>query len=152
MQDIQVEQPVEEEEEEVVLPEFVIPGEDGTYTYNFRYTKLVDGLDASNGIRVAQNNGLIWDIKFNSGLTEIVAGDYTACDGSFSSADALEVDTYNGGFQYATYGYIYPDDYDKVTTFNVQKEGDIYCITMIGSGGYGSDGKSYRCVYIGKIY
>ena len=37
-------------------------------------------------------------------------------------------------------------------TINVQVEGDYYCITMIGSGGYGSNaGETYRCVYIGKI-
>mgnify|MGYP003300787255 FL=1 len=138
------------EEEEVVLPEFVIPGEGGTYTYDFRYTKLVDGLDAANAIRVAQDNGWIWDIKFNPGLSSIVPGDYTAVKG-FTTADALEVDTYNGGFQNAPYNYIYPDEFEKVTTFNVQKEGDIYCITMIGSGGYGNDVGTFRCVYIGKI-
>ena len=140
-------------EEPEVLPEFVIPGEGGSYTYDYRYTKLVDGLDANNSLRVKQDNGWIWDIKFNTGLTEIVAGDYTATNSSFSSPDALEVDTYNGGFQNAAFNYVYPDEFEKVTTFNVQKEGDYYCITMIGSGGYGSNaGDTYRCVYIGKIY
>ena len=138
-------------EEEVVLPEFVIPGEGQTFDFDFKYTDLVAGLDENNSLRVCQANGWIWDIKFNTGLTEIVAGDYKATNSSFSSADALEVDTYNGGFQCADYNYIYPDVFEKVTTFNVQKEGDFYCITMIGSGGYGSDGKSYRCVYIGKL-
>ena len=141
-----------EPSEPEVVPEFVIPGEGATYTYDYRYTKLVDGLDANNSIRVKQDNSWIWDIKFNPGLTEIVAGDYKATNSSFSSADALEVDTYNGGFQNNDYNYIYPDEYDKVTTFNVQVEGDYYCITMIGSGGYGSNaGDTYRCVYIGKI-
>ena len=112
---------------------------------------MVAGLDENNSLRVAQDNGWSWDIKFNSGLTEIVEGDYKATSSSFSSASALEVDTYNGGFQNMQYNYIYPDEYDKVTTFNVQKQGDIYCITMIGSGGYGNDGKTFRCVYIGKL-
>ena len=142
-----------EPSEPEVLPEFVIPGEGAAYTYDYRYTKLVDGLDANNSLRVKQDNGWIWDIKFNTGLTEIVAGDYKATNSSFSSPDALEVDTYNGGFQNAPYNYIYPDEFDKVTTFNVQVEGDYYCITMIGSGGYGTNaGDTYRCVYIGKIY
>ena len=144
----QVEEGSEGDEPEV-LPEFVIPGE-GTYDMDYRYTKLVDGLDDSNGIRVAQDNGWIWDIKFNPGLSEIVAGDYTALR-YFTTADALEVDTYNGGFQNDAYNYIYPDEFDKVTTFNVQKEGDFYCITMIGSGGWGNDIGTFRCVYIGKI-
>ena len=139
-----------EVEEEEVLPEFVIPGEGGTYAMDYRYTSLVDGLDAANGIRVAQDNGWIWDIKFNSGLASIEAGDYTAVH-YFSSETALEVDTYNGGFQNAPFNYIYPDEYEKVTTFNVQKKGDIYCITMIGSGGYGNDKGAFRLVYIGKI-
>lgn len=138
------------EEEEVVLPEFVIPGEGGTYTYDLTFTSLVAPIDAVNALRVAQENGWTWDIIFNSGLSEIVAGDYTAVQG-FTTADALEVDTYNGGFQIGYSDYIYPDEFDKVTTFNVQKEGDFYCITMIGSGGYGSNGASYRCVYIGVL-
>lgn len=132
------------------MPEFTIPGEGGTYTYDYRYTNLVNGLDQNNSMRVSQANGYTWDIKFNTDLTSIEAGDYTAVQ-NFTSTTALEVDTYNGGFQIATKNYIYPDEYDKVTTFNVQKEGDFYCITMIGSGGYGSEGASYRCVYIGKI-
>lgn len=140
-----------EDDDEGENVEFTIPGEGGTYAIDYRYTTLVSGLDANNSIRVAQDNGWIWDIKFNSGLSEIVAGDYKATNSSFSSADALEVDCYNGGFQNNTYNYIYPDEFDKVTTFNVQKEGDIYCITMIGSGGYGNDVGSFRCVYIGKI-
>jgi hypothetical protein len=139
------------EEEVVVLPEFVIPGEGGAYDYDYTFKSLVAPIDAANSLRVAQENGWIWDIKFNTGLTEIVAGDYKATNSSFSSPDALEVDTYNGGFQNAPYNYIYPDEFDKVTTFNVQKEGDYYCITMIGSGGYGSDGASYRLVYIGVL-
>ena len=138
-------------EEEVVLPEFVIPGEGVTYDMDYKYTDLVAGLDDNNSLRVCQANGWTWDIKFNTGLTEIVAGDYKAGSSSFSSADALEVDTYNGGFQNDAYNYIYPDEYDKVTTFNVQKEGDFYCITMIGSGGYGNSVGTFRCVYIGKI-
>ena len=142
--------PVEEEDPAAGI-EFVIPGEGGSYDYDYKYTRLVDGLDENNSLRVSQDNGWIWDIKFNTGLAEIVAGDYKATNSSFSSADALEVDTYNGGFQNAAYNYIYPDEFKLVTTFNVQKEGDVYCITMIGSGGYGSEGKSYRCVYIGKI-
>ena len=142
----------EEPSEPEVLPEFVVPGEGGSYTYDYRYTKLVDGLDASNSIRVKQDNGWIWDIKFNPGLSEIVAGDYTAVQ-SFTTADALEVDTFQGGFQNNDYNYIYPDEFEKVTTFNVQVEGDYYCITMIGSGGYGTNpGDTYRCVYIGKIH
>ena len=142
--------PVEEEDPSAGV-EFVIPGEGETFGYDYRYTKLVDGLDDNNSLRVAQDNGWIWDIKFNTGLASIEPGDYKAGGSSFSSADALEVDTYNGGFQNNSFNYIYPDEYDKVTTFNVQKEGDIYCITMIGSGGYGNDGKTFRCVYIGKI-
>ena len=139
-----------EEPEEDELPEFVIPGEGGTYTYDFRYTKLVDGLDASNGIRVKQDNGWIWDIKFNPGLSEITAGDYTAVQ-SFTTDDALEVDTYNGSVQYGDgYQFFYPDSYDEVS-INVQKEGDYYCITLIGANGYSAVGKTYRLVYIGKI-
>jgi hypothetical protein len=117
---------------------------------DYRYTKLVDGLDESNEIRVAQENGWTWDIHFNTSLASIEAGDYTAVH-YFTTNDALEVDTYNGGFQNNTYNYIYPDEFDKVTTFNVQKQGDVYYITMIGSGGYGNDKGTFRCVYIGKI-
>ena len=92
-----------------------------------------------------------WQIRFNPGLTEIVAGDYTPGQG-FTTADALQVDTYNGGVEYEYGKYLYPDEFDKVTTFNVQKEGDFYCITMIGSGGYDCPaGANYRCVYIGKL-
>ena len=131
-------------------PEFVIPGEGVAYAMDYRYPTLVDGLDANNQLRVAQENGWIWDIHFNTGLASIEAGDYTAVH-YFSSNDAFEVDTYNGGFQNNSYNYIYPDEFDKVTTFNVQKEGDYYCITMIGSGGYGNDKGTFRCVYIGKI-
>ena len=139
-----------EPSEPEVVPEFVIPGEGGSYTYDFRYTKLVDGLDASNGIRVAQDNGWIWDIKFNPGLSEIVAGDYTAVNG-FTTADALEVDTYQGAVQYGdNYQYFYADSFNEVS-INVQKEGDYYCITLIGANGYSAEGKTYRCVYIGKI-
>ena len=138
------------EEEEVVLPEFVIPGEGGTYTYDFRYTKLVDGLDAANAIRVAQDNGWIWDIKFNPGLSSIVPGDYTAVQG-FTTADALEVDTYNGSVQYGdNYQFFYPDSFSEVSV-NVQQEGEFYCITLIGANGYSAEGKTYRLVYIGKI-
>ena len=134
-----------------VVPEFVIPGEGGSYTYDYRYTTLVDGLDVNNSMRVKQDNGWIWDIKFNPGLSSIVPGDYTAVH-YFTTADALEVDTYNGGFQNNDYNYIYPDEFDKVTTFNVQVEGEYYCITLIGSGGYGTNaGDTYRLVYIGKI-
>ena len=141
-----------EEEDPLAGIEFTIPGEGETFGYDFKYTVLVAGLDENNSLRVAQEgNGWVWDIKFNEGLTEIVEGDYKATNSSFSSASALEVDTYNGGFQNMQYNYIYPDEYDKVTTFNVQKQGDIYCITMIGSGGYGNDGKTFRCVYIGKL-
>lgn len=140
----------DEPSEPEVVPEFVIPGEGGSYTYDFRYTKLVDGLDASNGIRVAQDNDWIWDIKFNPGLTEIVAGDYTAVQ-NFTTADALEVDTYNSSVQYGdNYQYFYPDSYNEVS-INVQKEGDYYCITLIGANGYDAVGKTYRLVYIGKI-
>ena len=141
-----------EEEDPLAGIEFTIPGEGETFGYDFKYTVLVDGLDENNSLRVAQeDNGWVWDIKFNKGLAEIVEGDYKATNSSFSSTSALEVDTYNGGFQCAAYNYIYPEEYDKVTTFNVQKQGDIYCITMIGSGGYGNDGKTFRCVYIGKL-
>lgn len=139
------------EPETPAVPEFVIPGEGVTYDMDYEYTTLVAGLDANNSLRVKQENGWIWDIKFNTGLASIEAGDYKAGGSSFSSNDALEVDTYNGGFQNNTFNYIYPDEYDKVTTFNVQKEGDYYCITMIGSGGYGNDVGTFRCVYIGMI-
>ena len=142
-----------EDEEEVVLPEFVIPGEGGTYTYDFRYTKFYagEGMNAANALDVITEDGLRWQIRFNPGLTEIVAGDYTPGQG-FTTADALEVDTYNGGVEYEYGKYLYPDEFDKVTTFNVQKEGDFYCITMIGSGGYDCPaGANYRCVYIGKL-
>ena len=132
------------------MPEFVIPGEGVTYDMDYRYTKLVDGLNDSNEVRVAQENGWTWDIHFNSSLASIEAGDYTAVH-YFSTNDALEVDTYNGGFQNNAFNYIYPDEFEKVTTFNVQKEGDFYCITMIGSGGYGNDLGTFRCVYIGRI-
>ncbi len=136
--------------EEVVLPEFVIPGEGGAYTYDFRYTKLVDGLDANNAIRVAQDNGWIWDIKFNPGLSSIVPGDYTAVQ-SFTTADALEVDTYQGSVQYDNgYTFFYADSFSEVS-INVQKEGEFYCITLIGANGYSAVGKTYRLVYIGKI-
>ena len=137
--------------EEPAEPEFVIPGEGVTYDLDYRYTTLVDGLGANNAVRVAQDNGYIWDLKFNPGLSSIVAGDYTAVQ-SFTTADALEMDTYNGGIQFGLpYSFFYADVYKNVT-INVQKEGDIYCITLIGSSGYDCpvSGK-YRLVYIGKI-
>ena len=140
-----------EPSEPEIIPEFVIPGEGAAYDLDYRYTKLVDGLDANNAVRVAQDNGYIWDLKFNSGLSEIVAGDYTAVQ-QFSSADALELDTYNGGIQYGEpYDFFYADVYANVT-INVQKEGDYYCITLIGSDGYDCPvSGQYRLVYIGKL-
>ena len=141
------------EPEEVELPEFVIPGEDVAYDLDYRYTKLVSGLDAKNAVRVAQDNSYIWDLKFNPGLSSIEAGDYTAvesCDG-YSSTD-LVVDTYNGGIQFGLpYDFFYADVYANVT-INVQKEGDYYCITLIGSSGYDCPvSGQYRLVYIGKL-
>ncbi len=140
-----------EPSEPEIIPEFVIPGEGAAYDLDYRYTKLASGLDANNAVRVAQDNGYIWDLKFNPGLTEIVAGDYTAVQ-SFSSADALELDTYNGGIQFGEpYSFFYADVYDNVT-INVQKEGDFYCITLIGSAGYDCPvSGQYRLVYIGKL-
>ena len=140
--------PVVEEEE--IIPEFVIPGEGGSYTYDFTYTTLVAPLSDVNDIRVAQDNGWIWDIKFNPGLSSIVPGDYTAVQ-SFTTADALEVDTFNGSVQYGNgYQYFYPDSFSEVS-INVQQEGEFYCITLIGANGYSAEGKTYRLVYIGKI-
>ena len=138
-------------EEPEVVPEFVIPGEGVAYDLDYRYTKLVSGLDANNAVRVAQDNGYIWDLKFNPGLTEIVAGDYTAVQ-SFTTADALEMDTYNGGIQFGEpYSFFYADVFANVT-INVQKEGDFYCITLIGSSGYDCPvSGQYRLVYIGKL-
>ena len=138
-------------EEPEVIPEFVIPGEGVAYDLDYRYTKLVSGLDGNNAVRVAQDNGYIWDLKFNPGLTEIVAGDYTAVQ-SFTTADALELDTYNGGIQFGEpYSFFYADVYDNVT-INVQKEGDYYCITLISQSGYDCPvSGQYRLVYIGKI-
>lgn len=132
------------------VPEFVIPGEGGTYDYDFRYTILSEGLNSKNAIEVKTANGLRWNIIFNSGLSEIEAGDYTAVGGSFSSDSALECDTYDGGIEYDSNQWGYADDYDKVT-INIQRSGDTYCITLIGSDGWNFGGKKYRCVYIGKI-
>lgn len=143
----------EEPSEPEIIPDFVIPGEGGSYTYDLKYTKFYGGvgMNDSNALDVLTEDGLRWQIRFNSGLSEIVAGDYTAVK-EFSSDDALEVDTYMGGFEYEYGKYLYPDEFEKVTTFNVQKEGDYYCITMIGSGGYDCPaGANYRCVYIGKL-
>ena len=134
-----------------VVPEFVIPGDGVSYDLDWRYTKLVAGIEPdSNSIKVAQENGLDWTINFNSGLTSIVAGDYKAVQ-NFSSDTALEVDTFLGGIAYNVGSWFYADDFDNVS-INVQKEGDFYCITLIGSGGYECpvSGK-YRLVYIGKI-
>ena len=138
-------------EEPEVVPEFVIPGEGVAYDLDYRYTKLVSGLDANNAVRVAQDNGYIWDLKFNPGLSSIVAGDYTAVQ-SFTTADALELDTYNGGIQFGEpYSFFYADVYANVT-INVQKEGDYYCITLIGQSGYDCPvSGQYRLVYIGKL-
>jgi hypothetical protein len=140
-----------EDSEESDVPEFVIPGEGVAYDLDYRYTTLVDGLGANNAVRVAQDNGYIWDLKFNPGLTEIVAGDYTAVQ-AFTTADALELDTYNGGIQFGEpYSFFYADVYDNVT-INVQKEGDYYCITLISQSGYDCPvSGQYRLVYIGKI-
>ncbi|MBO5856600.1 MAG: hypothetical protein J6Q62_08085 [Alistipes sp.] len=140
-----------EPSEPEVVPEFVIPGEGVAYDLDYRYTKLVDGLDANNAVRVAQDNGYIWDLKFNPGLSSIVAGDYTAVQ-SFTTADALEMDTYNGGIQFGEpYSFFYADVFANVT-INVQKEGDFYCITLIGSSGYDCPvSGQYRLVYIGKL-
>lgn len=134
-----------------VVPEFVIPGEGVSYDLDWRYTKLVAGIEpGSNSIKVAQDNGLDWTINFNSDLTSIVAGNYKAVQ-NFSSATALEVDTYLGGIAYEHGSWFYADEFDNVS-INVQKNGDFYCITLIGSGGYDCpvSGK-YRLVYIGKI-
>ena len=135
-----------EEEDPLAGIEFTIPGEGETFDHDFKYTVLVDGLDANNSLRVAQDNGWSWDIKFNTGLTEIVAGDYAPVR-YFSTEDALECDTYNGGFQSAAFMYLYPADHGFNTKINVQKQGDIYCITMIDT----MNSESYRLVYIGKI-
>ena len=139
------------EEEVVVLPEFVIPGEGEEYDLDYRYTAIASGLDDNNALDVIQDNGWKWQIRFNTGLSEIVPGDYTAV-GAFTTADALEVNTYDGGIQIGQDAYFYADDYDNVTTLNIQKEGDFYCITMIGTGGFGCpvEGK-WRLVYIGKL-
>ena len=139
------------EEEVVVLPEFVIPGEGEEYDLDYRYTAIASGLDVNNALDVIQDNGWKWQIRFNTGLSEIVPGDYTAV-GAFTTADALEVNTYDGGIQIGQDAYFYADEYEKVTTLNIQKEGDFYCITMIGTGGFGCpvEGK-WRLVYIGKL-
>lgn len=132
-----------------VAPEFTIPG-DGAYDLDLRYTKLVDGLDASNAVKVADENDYDWTIKFNSGLSSIEPGDYKAVD-AFTTADAKEVDTYNGGIGIGYAKYFYADEYDNVT-INVQKNGDWYCITMIGQGGWDCPVTGmWRVVYIGKI-
>ena len=135
-----------EEEDPLAGIEFTIPGEGETFDHDFRYTVLVDGLDANNSLRVAQDNSWTWDIKFNTGLTEIVAGDYTPVK-NFSAGDALECDTYNGGFQTGPFMYLYPADFGFNTKINVQNQGDVYCITMIDT----LNSESYRLVYIGKI-
>lgn len=139
------------EEEVVVLPEFVIPGEGEEYDLDYRYTAIASGLDDNNALDVIQDNGWKWQIRFHTGLSEIVPGDYTPV-GEFSSAAALEVNTYTGGIQIGQDAYFYADEYEKVTTLNIQKEGDFYCITMIGTGGYDCpvEGK-WRLVYIGKL-
>ncbi len=133
-----------------VAPEFTIPGDGVTYDLDLRYTKLVDGLDAENAVKVSNDDGHAWTIKFNPGLSSIEPGDYTAVD-AFTTADALEVDTYNGGIGYAANTYFYADEFDNVT-INVQKNEDWYCITLIGQGGYDCPvSGQYRVVYIGKI-
>ncbi|MBQ8366769.1 MAG: hypothetical protein IJX40_03455 [Alistipes sp.] len=131
------------------VPEFTIPGEGSTYDYDFTYTILSEGLNENNAIEVKTTNGLRWNIIFNSGLSEIEAGDYKAVS-SFSSSSALECNTYDGGIEYDSNQWGYADDYDNVT-INIQKSGDYYCITLIGSGGWNFGDKKYRCVYIGKI-
>ena len=139
---------------EVEEPEFVIPGEGGSYTYDFRYTKFYQGvgMNDSNALDVLTEDNLRWQIRFNSKLTSIEPGDYSAGTSAGFVDGALVVDTYNGGVEYAFNKWLYPDAYEKVTTFNVQKQGDIYCITMIASGGYNCPaGANYRCVYIGKL-
>ena len=134
-------------------PEFTIPGDGVNYELELRYTKLVDGLDAANAVRVADENGYNWDIKFNSGLSSIEPGDYKAVN-AFTTADALEVDTYNGGLGYGYSQYMYVEAYDD-TTINVQKNGDWYCITLICTNGAGCFDcpvtGAFRAVYIGKL-
>ena len=140
-----------EPSEPEVLPEFVIPGE-GTYDLDLRFTKLQNALNGNNEVRFVDENDHTFDVMFNPGLTEIVAGDYTAVHpDNYSSADALEFSGYMSCIQVGYGDYIYPDDYANVTC-NVQKEGDYYCITLItGTGSYGADGRTCRAVYIGKI-
>lgn len=136
-----------------VAPEFTIPGDGVNYELELRYTKLVDGLDAANAVRVADDNGYTWDIKFNTGLSSIEPGDYKAVN-AFTTADALEVDTYNGGVGYGESKYMYVEAYSD-TTINVQKNGDWYCITLICTNGAGCYDcpvtGAFRVVYIGKI-
>jgi molybdopterin converting factor small subunit len=141
----------DEPSEPEVVPEFVIPG-DGTYDLDLRFTKLQNALNANNEVRFVDENDYTFDVMFNPGLTEIVAGNYTAVHPeNYSSADALEFSGYMSCIQVAYGDYIYPDDYANVTC-NVQKEGDYYCITIItGTGSYGADGRTCRAVYIGKI-
>ena len=140
-----------EPSEPEVLPEFVIPGE-GTYDLDLRFTKLQNALNGNNEVRFVDENDHTFDVMFNPGLTEIVAGDYTAVHpDNYSSVDALEFSGYMSCIQVGYGDYIYPDDYANVTC-NVQKEGDYYCITLItGTGSYGADGRTCRAVYIGKI-
>lgn len=136
-----------------VAPEFTIPGDGVTYELDLRYTKLVDGLDANNAVKVADENDYDWTIMFNPGLSSIEPGDYKAVN-AFTTADALEVDTYNGGVGYDYLKYFYVEAYDD-TTINVQKNGDWYCITLICTNGEGCFScpvkGALRAVYIGKI-
>lgn len=126
-------------------PEFTIPGE-GVYDYEFRYTKLVDGLDANNAIRVKQDDGLMWDIRFNSNLTEIEPGDYEVK--ASPSGTEKAIDNYWSAFENgASYNWVYYDGVSSHSLFNVQKNGNFYCITSILT----YNGSTYRLVYIGKI-
>ena len=71
-----------------------------------------------------------WNVIFNAGLTELVAGTYQGLNGTdWSSADALEFDCFNSNFNLAAnpspYGY-YAQTSNEV--INVSIEGGIYTI------------------------
>lgn len=132
-------------------PEFTIPGDGVTYDLDVRLDTLVAPFSKGE-VKFGSDLGYACFIKFNPDLASIEAGNYAAVNQSFSSATALEFDAYNCCIWLSNGSTFYPDNFDNPASINVQKNGDWYCITMIGQGGYQCpyEGK-WRVVYTGKL-
>ena len=94
-----------------------------------------------------------WNVIFNAGLTELVAGTYQGINGTdWSSADALEFDCFNSTFNVAAnpsaYGGYYTQSSNEV--INVSIEGGIYTIEAYWTS-YVDGVKTVQLTYQGDL-